>query len=331
MKRLYKAGMIGCGDYVRWLINDINNSKRFTVSFTYDLDPMKSDRRARELNALPVPSEDDIFKNPEVDIVLIFTPPWVRTDLFRKAAENGKHIITTKPLAPSYKEAATLNDIITEKVECAVFYARTGDAATESLKQIFESGEIGRLALYKEDWIHHYPQWNDWATDPEKNGGPFMDAMIHNLNKATYLIGEEVASYTFFSENHAQQLKCNDTEFLKISYPGGASAFLFITWAADLEVYSLSGNEREHIGILHMITDQGWYVTVVDKTDSTAIRARKENRIKEWVVEPLPDTPFDDFIERLESDKNQHITIDMAMKDIEILEKAMSQVQPAST
>ena len=324
-KTIYNAAMIGCGDYVRWLIDDLNNSKRFTVSHTFDLDREKSEKRARELNAVAADSDDAIFNNPDVDIVLIFTPPWVRKDLFRKAAENGKQIITTKPLASNFHEAKILRDIVKDKVECAVFYGRTGNAAVEALKEIFDSGEIGRLALYKEDWFHHYPQWNDWATDPEKNGGPFMDAMIHNLNKARYLTGEDVDSLSFFSDNHAQHLQCNDTEFLKVSFKNGAAAHLFITWAADLEVFSLTGNEREHIGISHMITDLGWYVSEEEVDGKGVIRAKKEREVKEWSVTPLPCTPFDDFVIRWESGREQNSNLQMAVGDMEILRKAMQQ------
>jgi predicted dehydrogenase len=327
MEKIYKAALIGCGDYVRWLIDDLNNSRRFTVSHTCDLDPGKSEKRARELNAFPVESAEAIWDDPEVDIVLIFTPPWARIDLFKRAVESGKHIITTKPLAPNLAEALALQEIVGDRVECAVFYGRTGNPAVETLKRIFDGGEIGSLALYKEDWLHHYPQWNDWATDPKKNGGPFMDAMIHNLNKAVYLTGDEVADFTFFSENHAQHLPCNDTEFLKVVFRKGASAYLFITWAADLEVFSLTGNEREHIGISHMITDRGWYVTQEEENGNPRIRARKEGEIKAWEITPLPHTPFDDFVLSMEAGKAQNCSLEMAVKDIAILDRAMKQIR----
>ena len=56
---------------------------------------------------------------------------------------------------------------------CSVQYKRSGDPLSETLKDLFESGEIGSLALYKQDSVHHYPQWNTWALDPVKNVGPF--------------------------------------------------------------------------------------------------------------------------------------------------------------
>ena len=46
MKDVYQAALIGCGDYVRWLIDDLNNSLRFNVKYTYDLDKEKMAKRA---------------------------------------------------------------------------------------------------------------------------------------------------------------------------------------------------------------------------------------------------------------------------------------------
>ena len=322
MNKVLKAGLIGCGDYLRWEIDRLNSSKSFKVKSTFDLDRKKSENIAKQIDAQVVDSEDAIFNDLEIEIVLIFTPPWVRKNLFAKAAEKGKNIITTKPLAPNLADAKALSELVSGKVACAVFYGRVGDPGVEKLKEILDSGEIGHLALYKEDWFHHYPQWNDWATDPEKNGGPFMDAMVHNLNKSRYLIDSKVKSVNYFSDNFAQSLKCNDTEFMKLNFENGASSYLFITWAGDLEVFSLDGNDREHYGLLHMITNQGWYITEEETENGNVIRAKKEAEVKEWKVEPLELTPYDEVSLSIQNGEPQKYDISQALSDIEIMEIA---------
>jgi predicted dehydrogenase len=210
-------------------------------------------------------------------------------------------------------------------VQCGVIYRRTGCAPIETYKQVFESGEIGNLALFKEDWLHHYPQWNAWATDPERNGGPFMDAMIHNMNIARYLMGRPATSVAYFSDDYAHpDIKCNDTEFMKLNFNGGA-AHLFITWAADLEVFSKEGNDREHIDIIYMITDKGWRLTEGEGPKGFTITASRQGETKQWVAESLPETPFDGFA-RVISDKGKWPrdlpTIREAYEDIKIMRDA---------
>lgn len=322
MEKVYKAGLIGCGDYLRWLIDGLNASRRFKVKSTFDLDKGKRETLAKQLSAAAVDSDEAIFNDKEIDIVLIFTPPWARVDLFAKAVLASKHIITTKPLANNLAEAKKLIEIVGNKVGCAVHYGRAGNASVAMMKRLLDSGEIGSLALYKEDWLHHYPTWNAWATDREKNGGPFMDAMIHNLNKARYLTGKMVESVCYFSDNHAQKLNCNDTESLKINFAGQVAAHLFITWAADLEVYNPLANEREHYGIAHYITDKGWYVKEVSRDGHAFIRAHKDKLVKEWTVEALPYTPYDEFVVNLERGLPQDASPRMAYEDILIMQQA---------
>lgn len=323
MTKNLKAGLIGCGDYLRWEIDEINNSKYFQVKSTFDLDESKSKSVAARINATPVDSSDQILEDEDISIVLIFTPPWARKELFRKAVANGKHIITTKPFGSNLEDARVLSEIVNDKINCAVFYGRSGNANVEHIKKILDSGEIGKLALYKEDWLHHYPVWNDWATDPEKNGGPFMDAMVHNLNKSRYLINSPVKKVEFISENYAQDLKCNDTEFMKIDFENGASSWLFITWAADLEVFDPTGNDRVHYGLLHMITDQGWYITEEEKDGKAIIKAVKESEVKTWEVEPLEYTRYDSFSVNLQQGKLQEFDYRDSLKDMEIMEEAV--------
>lgn len=326
MSKILKAGMIGCGDFLRWELDSIMNSEVCKVKYTYDLDVEKRMNIASKLDAQAVDNVDVIFNDPEVKIVMIFTPPWVRLDLFKKAVESGKHIITTKPLAPNAKEAQQLFDMVNGKVSCAVLYGRSGNAFVEMLKTILDSGEIGHLALYKEDWLHHYPTWNNWATDRDKNGGPFMDAMVHNLNKSRFLIGSPVKSINYFSDNFAQDLKCNDTECMKLNFENGASSYLFITWAADLEVFDPKGNDRVHYGIDQMITNKGWYITMEDDATGPIIKAVKEKEVKTWKVNPLPTTVYDDIALRIIEGREQNFDIAHALSDIKLMELASKNI-----
>jgi len=318
MAQTYQIGILGCGDYLRWEHGTIRQSRRVRVRSLYDPARERAEHYAQFFGAQAVESAGAVLDDPQIDIVVIFTPPWVRKDLVLRAVANGKHIITVKPLAPTAAEAAEMVRAVGDRVSCAVFYRRTGNADVEALKRVFSSGEIGRLGLFREDWIHHYPTWNRWAIDPARNGGPFMDAMIHNLNIACYLAASEPISAAFFSENHAQHLECNDTEYLKVDFADGAAAHLFITWAADLEIYDSTRNDREHIDLFYTVSDRSWYVTLEGKQ----VRAKKEAEVRTWPVEPLPQTAYDRFVEAMEAGAEQPWSIVDAWKDIAILEQA---------
>ena len=323
MAEQLKAGLIGCGDYLRWEINDLNSNRYLRVKSTFDLDQRKSRTIAGKINAKPVERAGEIFDDPEITVVMIFTPPWARKELFRQAVGSGKHVITTKPFGASLRDAEELYGMVQGRVDCAVFYSRTGKASVEMIKKILNSGEIGPLALYKEDWLHHYPVWNDWATDQERNGGPFMDAMVHNLNKARYLTGSPVKNIHYFSDNLVQSLKCRDTEFMKLDFENGAVSYLFITWAADLEVFDPTGNDRVHYGIQQLITRDGWYITEEQQDDRPFIMAVKEKEVKTWDVDPLIHTKYDLFSIHLQQGLAQPADASDALIDMQIMDKAV--------
>ncbi|NJL31028.1 MAG: Gfo/Idh/MocA family oxidoreductase [Phycisphaerales bacterium] len=267
MARVYKVGVIGCGDYLKIMSSGLKASKRIELTHFFDVNTKRAADCARAFNGQAVGSSDELLADKDIDMLVMFVPPWVRRQLLCQAVAAGKHVLTTKPLAPNTAECQKMIRAAQQsKMKVGVIYNRTSNSAVETMKQIFVRGSIGKLALYRQDWIHHYPQWNNWALDPQKNGGPFMDAMIHNLNIVRYLMGRSATVGTMFSDRHSHpQLTCADTESLKLDFTEHGSAHLFITWAADLAVYSTKGNQREHIDWCYGVTDQGWRITMTKK------------------------------------------------------------------
>lgn len=294
-------GILGCGDFLRWMTPALQASKSVRISSVFDPEPARAAAYAERLGASVAPSATALIENPAIDLVALFVPPWIRLDLVRACVAAGKHIITTKPLASTIAQADEIAATVGDRVRFGVIYSRTEDAWVEALKDLLEEGSLGKLALYKQDWIHHYPQWNTWATDPARNGGPFLDAMVHNLNTARYLMARPVTHATWFSDNHAHPtLACRDTEFMKVDFAGNGSAHLFITWAADLAVHSTKGNDREHIDQLFLVTDQGWLIRRGQTPDGgRAIHATRSGEERLIAVSTPRQTHFDLFVEAI--------------------------------
>jgi len=297
MEKTLNLAIFGCGDFLRWQSGDLKRSAHVRVAALFDPDHGRAQKFADDLGGKAVADGDAIFADPAIDAVALFVPPWIRKSLFLQAARAGKHILATKPLG-AY--SADCDEMVAAAesagIKGGVIYSRTGDARIEALKDLLESGKYGRLALYRHDWIHAYPQWNDWATDPDKNGGPFMDAMIHNLNAASYLMGRPVVESSFFSDTLAHpELKCADTESMVVRYQGGGLANCFITWAADLASNDTSGNNREHIDIFYGVTDRGHHLSFVEHEGRPAIRVSREGAVEFAPVPELQQTCYDAF------------------------------------
>ena len=289
--------IFGCGDFLRWQSDDLKKSTSVRVAALYDPDHARAQKFAEQLGGQAVADPDAIFADPDIEIVALFVPPWVRKGLFLKAAAAGKHIICTKPFGSTTVECDEMRAAAEAAgVKAGVIYSRTGDAWIEAARDLFAEGRFGKLALYKQDWIHAYPQWNSWATDPEKNGGPFMDAMIHNLNAACYLMDRPVEKTAFFSDRLAHpDMKCADTESMIVNFAGGGVANLFITWAADLATHSTDGNDREHIDLFYLVTDKGYRLTKELQNGQPVIVASRIGKQEAIPCPPLATTSYDSF------------------------------------
>ncbi len=319
----YGIGIIGCGDFLRWQAPELLKSEHVSVKALFDPRQEQAEKFATKLGGRVENSAEAIYQANDVDIVLLFVPPWARADCVEEAASSGKHILTTKPLSPNNIDCQRILDACST-VKAGVIYNRTDNELCRTARRVFQTGEIGQLALFKQDWIHHYPKWNNWATDPEKNGGPFMDAMIHNLNIARYLLDDSVTSGYFSSSQHSHpELACADTEFLKIDTERGASAHLFITWAADLHYQGTTGNDREHIDQLFMVTDHGWHCTEVQRNGQGGMLAHKHGEDDRFFAfQPRSSSIYDLFALHLdgEADWPQDLpSIEEAASDIELI------------
>ena len=319
-----RLGIVGCGDFLRQQEGHINQSKSVEVAALYDPAEERSAKFAAQWKGARVcGSAEELLDAPDIDVAAIFVPPWLRKPLMCRAAKNGKHIITTKPLASSLEDCEEIRRAVESAgIVARVIYNRTSTPSVFTLKRIFDSGRFGKLTLFKQDWIHHYPQWNTWALDPKKNGGPFMDAMIHNLNIARYLMGRPATQGVMFSDRHSHfDLPCADTEFLKLDFTEAGSAHLFITWAADLRVDSTAGNFREHIDVWFAVTDQGWRINAQTVEDKTAIVATRHGQIEVIPLDPLPQTPYEavaEAIRKKTKDFSVLASIEEAEEDIRI-------------
>jgi predicted dehydrogenase len=314
--KIYRAGLLGAGDFARIQSPFLQKSRRLKVETVYDPNAEAARATAERLGARTVASSDALFGDPTLDVALVFTPPFTRRELVERAVAAGKKVITTKPLAPNLEDARAIDRLTGGS--CLVIYKRTGNAQVQSLKKLLASGDVGQLGLYRHDWIHHYPYWSPWSLDPEKNGGPLVDAMIHNLNTARFLAGREVLAYGYHGYRLSQTFAIPDTELLVVDFEGGATAHLSITWAADLAIYDAKANDRERVDVNYVVTNRGFLVRFETREGRPMISATKDGIVRLYPVEAPPQTLYDRWADDVDAGRPVETTSREARQDIEL-------------
>jgi len=325
MSGVLRLGILGGGDFTRLQTPALTRSRRVVVAAVHDPNRAAAEGAAARLGGARVEdSASALIEAKDVDGVVVYTPPFTHKELVLQAVAAGKRIITTKPLAPNVADARAIA-AATADGRCLVVYKRVGLAQHHALKRLFESGEVGALALYRHDWAHHFPYWVPWALDPEKNGGPLVDAMIHNLNAVRDLAGRPVSGVTYHGYNLTHlDWRVRDTESLVVDFEGGATAHLFITWAADLAIHDPKANDRERLDVQYMVSRTGHLVRFETRDGRPVLAASREGRVSLWPVPPLEETHFDRWVSDLETGRAVECSAQDACLDIELLHLALA-------
>jgi phthalate 4,5-cis-dihydrodiol dehydrogenase len=156
-------------------------------------DPRQGAREAfaRKYGGRAYPSAEELGADPEVDVIWIATPNQLHCAHAVMAAEHGKHIICTKPMALTVEEcermclAAERNRV---KLLCGQTYSMSPDV--QAMWRIARSGELGQLIAIN-SWLS-----TDWLLKPrvaeeidENKGGGVVYRHAPHLIDTVRLIG----------------------------------------------------------------------------------------------------------------------------------------------
>lgn len=166
-QRQIRVGIIGCGGFVQG--NHLPNLSRETdvvIRALCDLNLSILDSLQKQYHpAYTTTSADEIFADPDIDLVLIGTKPDARITLLHKAAEAGKAIFVEKPLATNWEDTRRILRVLREHpVPCMVGLNRVYSRIMGEVKRIFDKHRRGpTLISYRivcEDilWPEHHRQ-----------------------------------------------------------------------------------------------------------------------------------------------------------------------------
>lgn len=165
----------------------------------------------------------DALADPELDVVLVASSTATHVDCVRAAARAGKAIFCEKPLAVDsgrYEEAA--REVEEAGVPLFVAFNRRFDPSFRRVKAELATGSIGKLELLTISSRDPAPPPEDYL--PE-SGGLFRDMMIHDLDMASWLVGDPIREvYTAASALVSPQIARSghvDTAVVTLKTAGG--------------------------------------------------------------------------------------------------------------
>ena len=230
----YNLGIIGAGMYGKVLIRCLQQEERANILWVNNAREATT-RAAAEEFGIEKWSLDyrEMLNDPQVDAVVIATPPYLHAEQLIAALAAGKHILLEKPVAESMKSVNQMVEAVERAPGQIVLEASCRHTRLtrkfEFIKSILDSGRLGKIYH-----IHHthlargtFIEWNPsgrWAMNRMlSGGGPFIDWGVYDLSFHLGLLNDEpeLESVRSFSRGDLRDIS-NLVEFSDVEQHGAA-------------------------------------------------------------------------------------------------------------
>lgn len=226
-------GVVGLGRmgrlYVDIIAKFIDNAKLIGVtSRTYS----KAERIAKEYGVKAYRSYDEMLRDPQVNGVIIATPSYMHAEMIVRAAEEGKHVFSEKPIDVNIDKArGAVKAVERHGVKLLVGYMRRFDHAYRRAKELIDEDSIGKPILYIGISKDPEPPPEGWLRDPKLSGGLILDLMSHDFDLARWFLGSEVievyAKGDVYIYDYMKGLEDYDNVMATLKFSNGAIAFIY--------------------------------------------------------------------------------------------------------
>jgi len=188
-----KVGIIGVGGIARTHIPGWQASEHAELVAGSDVreDVLKKWGAEYEVKKLCADPEE-LFSDPDIDIIDVCTPNMYHAPLTIAALEAGKHVICEKPLAPTPDEIRRMiaaRDKADKLLMTAQHFRFQGSA--RAMKAEIETGALGDI-YHARSWMLRRggaPVGEGFILKKHSGGGPCIDIGVHILDLTLWFLG----------------------------------------------------------------------------------------------------------------------------------------------
>jgi len=233
---------LGCGRVTKAHAKRLRRHAKDLMFGFASRDPMRAERYSRDLGGPAFGTYQEAIESPDVDVVVVATPPASHLDLATRALAAGKHVVLEKPPLP---RAADF-DAIEEAAKAAgkkVFVAENYfyKPAVRRLQRLLAAGVVGDVLFVHVNAIKSQKvAEGDWRDDPDQAlGGALYEGGIHWVDFMANL-GMGVKAVRGFAPRLAPGARAERSMMVSFEYDAGAVGMLSYSW----EVPSLARGLR---------------------------------------------------------------------------------------
>jgi predicted dehydrogenase len=232
---MHKIAMLGAGLIGRFYTMSLLNYRgKDEIKVICSIDPTEASKFAQEFN-IPRWTTDmaEAIRDPEVDTVVIGLPNYLHKKAALLAAEAGKAVLCTKPLAMNGPEALEMLEAV-EKA--GVFHGYLEDLVytPKTLKALAaaQKGALGKILWARSRETHGGPH-SDWFWNKSlSGGGAIVDMGCHCIEIARNFIGKQnrPLEVTCWADTQVHPIDAEDHAVGLVRYDNGAIGQFEVSW-----------------------------------------------------------------------------------------------------
>jgi predicted dehydrogenase len=197
-------------------------------------------------------SADELFADPEIDVVDVCLPHHLHTDAVIGAAKAGKAILCEKPLTTNLPDAARIAQVLGETG--AIFMGAHNQLFQPSLleaRRLMGAGFLGRPFYFRSIETFQSRSFNPWSKDgsragggqhgwradlKQSGGGELLDTGYHSTYRLMSLANNDrpVEVIGILSRFLLSHLPTEDTGQVIVRFESGAIGEIITSWALDV-------------------------------------------------------------------------------------------------
>jgi xylose dehydrogenase (NAD/NADP) len=200
MDKKLNWGLLSTAKINRALIKPLTASKRTRLLAVASRSISSAEAYAREWK---IPrahgSYEALLADPEIDVIYNSLPNHLHAEWTIKALHAGKHVLCEKPFALTLAEVDAMSQAAREtgKVLAEAFMYRH-HAQTLKVKEIVDSGVLGKLQLIKGAFTFTLTREGDIRSKKETGGGSIWDIGCYPISYARMIVGADAKRVEVF-------------------------------------------------------------------------------------------------------------------------------------
>jgi predicted dehydrogenase len=222
---MIKIGLIGCGAWGRNLLRNFSNLPGCVLLSCCDEDLKQIEKLCPNYPKVKFTQDQkEVIENPNLDAVVISTPPASHFKLSRAAILAGKDVFVEKPLVLDTNKGEELVELAEEKKKILmVGHIMEYHAATLKLKEYIDKGELGKVYYLYSTRVNLGK-----VRDIENALWSFAP---HDISMILFLLEMNPVAVTATGQCYLQKDKgIEDVVFMNLQFGDGTMAHIHVSW-----------------------------------------------------------------------------------------------------